>query len=839
MVEPEEIEVIIAQQAPVSRVDGDTAVTEMPDGSIEYDFEYDGSALSQPAAGGFDENLAERMSSSELLTLADRLIEYHRVDLESRKDWDSMKSRALRMLGAEQIPDTSLPFPGAARAFHPVIAEAVVQFQANAMEEFFPATGPVKVAVAGDSTDETRAQAQRVEDFMNYYLTEVDRGYYPDTDQELFVLPIDGSTFKKTFVDPVDGMPKSRFVRAEDFIVPYYSEQDLRFVPRYAHRDRITGEMVKQAISRGAYRDIDLVRSAEVESMEVDVREKSDRRQRALHEDDRLYTRLEYHVELTLPEGVDPLVDEAEEEFQPCYVVELLVETREVLSIRRLWREDVPGYQKQIWFSHKKFLPGLGFYGWGFPHVIGSLGEAASGAVRALLDASLMATVQGGFRAKDGIKKGEALTITPGQWKDVDATAEELAKTFFTPPFREPSPALFQMLQMLVADARRFASITEVLVGQASNRAPVGTTIALIEQSMKLFSAIHKRIFAAARNEFSQLAALIHRYAPYDEYPYHLNGEAKQAFKADFDERVDVLPVADPNIISSVQRIALAQAVLELMGSDPSMYEPEQRAAAHTEMLKALKVPYADKITPKVPKPNYVDPVTENALMMVGKGVRAFAGQLHDMHIMAHQNMVMTAQGTLPADQFEPIYQNAMAHIREHMALAMMEVVSGQMMQAAGVPMPPIDILNNDEDMPPELEQAITVVATKFLPPPPPPPQEQGQQDDGAAQDAEVQAKIERETAAFVAKQAQDEERHKQELRQRDELHAQKLKQMDDETAARIIRENADAIARRRQMEAEGVRKMAMEGRRDQMKTRMALKAAEQKSALQSKKGKP
>jgi hypothetical protein len=225
--------------------------------------------------------------------------------------------------------------------------------------------------------------------------------------------------------------------------------------------------------------------------------------------------------------------------------------------------------------------------------------------------------------------------------------------------------------------------------------------------------------------------------------------------------------------------------------------------------------------------------------MMVGKGVRAFAGQLHDMHIMAHQNMVMTAQGTLPADQFEPIYQNAMAHIREHMALAMMEVVSGQMMQAAGVPMPPIDILNNDEDMPPELEQAITVVATKFLPPPPPPPQQQGQQDDGAAQDAEVQAKIERETAAFVAKQAQDEERHKQELRRRDELHAQKLKQMDDETAARIIRENADAIARRRQMEAEWVRKMAMEGRRDQMKTRMALKAAEQKSALQSKKGKP
>jgi hypothetical protein len=833
-------------------------VTQRSDGSTEYNFSGSTSAIDFEDEG-FDANLAERMALTESRTLADLIKQFKETDLGARKDWERMRESALRLLGVTEADLTKLPFPGAARVYHPVLAEAVVQFQSNAIEEFFPATGPVKGALAGDATDENTAQVDRAETFMNYMLTTLDKGYYADCDQELFVLPIDGSTFKKVFLDPVTGMPMSRFVRADDFIVPFYVS-DLQMSPRYIHKYTMTGEEIEMAIMRGRWMSVPLPAQDTATEGEVDVKAKSDHLQRVMHVDDRVYTILEAHLMRDLPEGVDEYVEYDEQgmhNFMPSYVCYVVEETGELLGVNRLWDPEDPEHTKEVWFSHKKFLPGLGFYGWGFPHVIGSLAEAATGAERALLDSALMATMQGGFRAKDGAKLGEAMTIEPGKYKEIDATIEELNKTFFNPPFKEPSPALFQMLQAIVQDARRFASITEVLVGTADNKAPVGTTIALIEQSMKLFTAIHKRIFAAAKEEFCQLAKLIYRHAPMDEYPYYLKGEAKAMLKSDFDSRVDFIPVADPNIVSSVQRIALSQAVLELVNSSPELYGPEQKAVAHEEFLKALKVPYLDKIKPRLPKPTYVDAVTENAMMMMGTGVKAFPGQAHQAHIMLHQQMIMFAQGSLPPDQFEPVYLNNMAHIREHMALLMIEQLSQQMQQSMGVPMPPIDPGANEEDMDPELEMALTITAARLMPPMEPitPP---GQEQEAAAPDpaadaaakaaaleVETLAKVERETVAFAAQQAQDQERHSQELRQKDEIHRAEMRRMDEASAADIIRKNAAAIAQQRATAAQSALKMAQEGRSGRMRSELEAKSGQQKlefqkqSALAKPKTKP
>lgn len=852
-VAPTEEELIDLGTPTVTSTDEEGAgITELSNGDTEYNFSGDtGSALSNIDDESFDANLATRMTKSEVNFLADLICQFKETDLSARKDWERMRESALRLLGVTEIDATKLPFPGAAKVYHPVLAEAVVQFQSNAIEEFFPATGPVKGALAGDATDENTAQVDRAETFMNYMLTCLDKGYYADCDQELFVLPIDGSTFKKVFLDPVTGMPMSRFVRSDDFIVPFYVS-DLQMSPRYIHKYTMTGEEIDMAIMRGRWMEVPLPAQDTATESTVDVKNKSDHLQRVVHDTDRVYTILEAHLMRDLPSGVDEYVEYDEDgnhNFMPSYVCYVIEETRELLGVNRLWDPEDPEHTKEVWFSHKKFLPGLGFYGWGFPHVIGALAEAATGAERALLDSALMATMQGGFRAKDGAKLGESITIEPGKYKDVDATAEDLEKTFFNPPFKEPSPALFQMLGAIVNDARRFASITEVLVGTADNKAPVGTTIALIEQSMKLFTAIHKRIFAAAKEEFCQLAKLIYRHAPMTEYPYYVKGEGKMMLKSDFDARVDFIPVADPNIVSSVQRIALNQAVLELVTNSPGVYTPDQVAVVHTEFLKALKVPYLDKISPKVPKPTYVDGVTENAMMMMGTGVKAFQGQAHQAHIMLHQQMIMFAQGSLPPDQFEPVYMNAMTHIREHMALMMIEQLAMSMQQQMGVPAPPIDP-SAAEDMDPELEMALTITATRLMQPMPalPMPGQEAAAGEAAAPDpaaeaeararaleVETTSKIERETVAFAAQQAQDQERHQQELRQADEIHRAKMRQMDEASAAEIIRKNAQGIAQQRATAAQSALKLAQEGRAGKMRSALERESGETKLEMQKR----
>lgn len=792
------------------------------------------------SAGGspFSQNLAEYMSTSQRNYLAQRLTEYHRVDLDSRKEWEQLTKSALSLLGIEKLEMSRLPFPGAASMQHPVIAEACVQFNSNAIQEFFPPTGPVKGDPLGDVTDDIEDSAERAAGYMNYYLTVTDTGYYADKDQSLFYLPVAGSLFTKACLDPRDQLPRARYVKAEDFVAPYFA-RDLENCSRYCHQYQMTGSEIAKAMALGEFVDLKLPRPG-LTTEEGDgqrIEDVSDRRVRSLHEEDELFDILEYHIDLNLADGVDEL-DEGGLELP--YIVICDKTSQEILSVRRNWRQTDPLHKKRVWFAHYKFLPGLGFYGWGFLHVIGSLAESIGGSARALLDSALMATVQGGFRAKDGAKKGGSLAIQPGKWLDIDASSEELAKTFYTPPAKEPSSALVNLFQAMVADARRFASLTEVLVGQADNKAPVGTTLALIEQSMKLFTAVHKRIFAAAREEFRMLRELIHDFAPQRAYPYHMAGQAQQAMKADFGDHTSFVPVADPNIISDVQRIAMAQAVLELVEKAPQLYGPEQVVEAHTRFLKALKVPDWQKLVPQLPQPTYMDPVGENMLMMTGKAVRAYPGQRHDLHNLLHDRQDQIAQNTLPPDQYQVVHSALMSHIREHLALQQFEQVSAGMKQSHSIPLPPTDLYGANQPMDPKVEMAVSILAAQNLPPVPAPvpgsqasvqgggpqsgqapPQVEAQAQMQADQaktaagirnkEAETHAKIQRETASYVADHKQREEEHVQRLRHIEEEFQLRNRLENNEAAASILRKHADGLVQHRHKQATHLQSMLQE----------------------------
>lgn len=816
-------------QHPVSfKTDDGTGYTQNPDGSElvslfgpQDDEQIAGIQQQGFAQGGgsFSENLAELMSPSQRHYLADKLVEYHRVDIDSRKDWETLTKKALVLLGIEQIQRDRLPFEGAASVQHPVIAEACVQFNSNAIEEFFPPTGPVKGDPLGDVSDDIEDSCERATGYMNYYLTAVDTGYYADKDQSLFYLPIAGSLFTKAWLDPRDQLPRARYVKAEDFVAPYFA-RDLENCSRYAHQYQMTAGEIAKGMALGEFVDLKLPRPglADEDQGSQKMDDTADRRQRSLHEDDELFDILEYHIDLNLADGVDEMDGGG---LELPYIVMVDKTSREILAVRRNWKRDDPQRKKRVWFAHYKFLPGLGFYGWGFLHVIGSLAEAISGSMRATLDSALMATVQGGFRAKDGAKKGGSIAIEPGKWKDIDSSYEELSKTFYTPPSKEPSPALVKLFESMVADARRFASLTEVLVGQADNKAPVGTTLALIEQSMKLFTAVHKRIFAAAREEFRMLRELIHDFSPAASYPYHMDGQTATALKSDFGDHVSFIPVADPNIISDVQRISLAQAVLELVQKSPQLYGPEQQVEAHTRFLKALKVPDWKKLAPTLPTPTYTDPVGENMLMMTGKPVRAYPGQRHDLHNLLHDRQDQIAQNTLPPDQYQTVHAALMSHIREHLALQQFEQVQAAVKQQHGIPLPPTDLYQPNENQDPHMEMAISMVAASHLPPVPPPvpgsqasvqsggppsgqanPQQEAQAQVAADQaktagaiknkEAETQAKIQRDTHTWTANYKQKELEHQQALRQQEEEHRVRMRQLDSETGASILRKHAE-----------------------------------------------
>ena len=687
------------------------------------------------------ENLAERLSTGEKTQIVSDIIDRVRADLESRRDWQSRVDQAMELLGLRNQPGDDLPFEGASAVTYPLIGEACVQFQARAIEEVFPSAGPCKTKIIGARTEEKEAQAERVEAHMNFQMVDQDRAYFWHTDQMLFWLPVAGSAFKKTYYDPISDMVVSRLVFPGDFIVPYIAS-DLRTSPRYTHRLHRTDGDLKRLMGSGFYSRVPLSQPAGIGEGDADrameMRDEADDRQPSLHDKDFVYEIYETHIDMELEIDQKGLGKDEKELGRPLpYIVTVNKTDETLLSIRRNWREGDELYEKRLWFTHYKYLSGLGFYGFGLLHLIGSVAEGTTGTLRALLDSAAFANMQGGFMSDEAKMPPGAQHIEPGVWKQVKMSAEELSRAFYTPPFREPSSALAMLFKELVDSGRRFASITEEMVGDAPNTGPVGTTIALIEQGSKVFSGVHRRLHMAQAEEFALRAELNFEFLD-DQYPYEIEGQDMLVMKQDYDGRVDVVPVSDPNIFSSTQRIAQAQAMVELAVQFPTKIDLDE---VLERFLKAIKVPdYEDLLLGRKATMRR-DPIQENMMFMTGGGSKAFVEQDHEAHIQVH----MAFLSGLNEDALPIVGPPMQAHLAEHYALKYYNEMNIQF----GGQLPPPTFMddNQEEELPIEVDVMISQAAAQMPPIQLMPPKEP---DDGQA---EFAAEEQRKQQAWEADQ--------------------------------------------------------------------------------------
>ena len=554
-------------------------------------------------------NLAEELPNQEVIKIGKELIKQYEDDKSSRKDWEDQYSKGLKMLGVV-VEDRQDPFPGASGVHHPLMSEAATQFQARAIAEMFPSGGPVKTQIIGKQTDKKIEQAQRVQDFMNYQVTNQIPDYFNELDQMLFYLALAGSAFKKIFFDNSLDRICSKFVPADQFVISY-ENTDLETAERYTQVMKLTVNEIKKKQIEGFYRDVPITKNQGGNDSQ-DVVEQTIQRLEGMSSSmsDNIHTILEIHADLDLGEDDSGLA--------LPYIVTVDYETGQTLAIRRNWKEDDPLKRKRTYFIHYKYLPGLGFYGFGLIQMIGGLQHASTGALRALLDSAAFANLNGGFKAKGARIEGGDLTIAPGEWVDVEAYGDDLRKSFIPLPFKEPSPTLLQLLGVLSESGRRFASIADAMVGDSAGSGPVGTTIALIEQGSKVFSAIHKRLHQAQGREFKLIYELNGEYLD-DEYPYDVIGERKIIRRKDFNDAVNVVPVSDPNIFSQAQRIALAQTGLQLAQQAPSIIDTKE---AYRRFLQSLNIPdYQDLIIEDEDVPRR-DPVSENMALLNGKPIK-------------------------------------------------------------------------------------------------------------------------------------------------------------------------------------------------------------------------
>jgi hypothetical protein len=611
----------------------DVEVTENEDGSV--DINLDPAAASPEGGDEHYANLADFLPDDVLGSLASDLNQKYMDYSMSRKDWERTYTQGLDLLGFKYDNRTE-PFQGASGATHPVLAEAVTQFQALAYKELLPADGPVRTQILGIPTPEKTDQATRVKDFMNYQIMEQMKEYEPEFDSMLFHLPLSGSTFKKVYYDEVEGRAVSKFVPADDLVVPY-TATSLDDAEAVIHKVKISeNELRKQQIA-GFYRDIDL---SAPQDKETDV-EKKERELEGVSKtkNDDLYTLLECHVNLDI-EGFEDVNTETGEPsgIKLPYIVTLEEGSREILSIKRNYEVGDPNKNKVQYFVHFKFLPGLGFYGFGLIHMIGGLSRTATAALRQLLDAGTLSNLPAGFKMRGIRIRDDAQSIQPGEFRDVDAPGGNLRDSFMMLPFKEPSQTLLSLMGIVVQAGQRFASIADLQVGDGNQQAAVGTTVALLERGSRTMSAIHKRIYSALKNEFKLMARVFKLYLP-QEYPYDVVGGQRMIKQTDFDDRVDILPVADPNIFSQTQRISLAQTELQLASSNPQMHNLYQ---AYRNMYEALGVKNIDSVLIKPMQPTPKDPALEHIDALASKQFQAFPGQDHRAHITAHLNFMAT-----------------------------------------------------------------------------------------------------------------------------------------------------------------------------------------------------
>jgi len=619
-------------------------------------------------------NLAEKMDDNDLGRIASNLVADYENDKSSRDEWAHTYTKGLELLGVK-FEERTRPFRGASSVTHPLLAEAVTQFSSTAFKEMMPSDGPVRTRVVGKEDVEIYQQAQRVKEFMNYQITNVMEEYTPELDQMLFYLPLSGSTFKKVYYDGQLGRAVSKFVPAEDLIVPY-SASDLDSCERITHVVKLTENDVRKKQVAGFYRDIDINPAPpSVPTYNTgDIRSTIDQLEGIQQTGDSyIVTLLEMHVDLDL-EGYEDVDGEGEPTgIKLPYIVTIDEQSGKVLSVRRNYAEDDPLYKKKQYFVHFKFLPGLGFYGFGLIHLIGGLSRTATQALRQLIDAGTLANLPAGFKTRGLRIADNDDPLQPGEFRDVDAPSGAIREGLLPLPYKEPSQTLFALLGFVVQAGQRFAQIADMQVGDANQQAPVGTTIALLERGSRIMSTIHKRMYYAMQKEFKLLANVIQSYLP-DEYPYAVVGGDRSIKQTDFDERVDIIPVADPNIFSMAQRIQLAQTQLQLAMSAPQLHNVKE---AYIRMYEALGIKDIDKIM-KLEKPEPMSPTQENQKLMDSDKIEAYEGQNHDAHIQAH-----LVFGLSPVVQLMPqIGVDLNKHILQHVTLKAKEAVAMQIQQA-------------------------------------------------------------------------------------------------------------------------------------------------------------
>ena len=679
---PQEISNVVPM-ASAEETDIDATFQVEDDGGVIVDFAQQEDVLMKPSEdiAEWYGNLCETLEEEDLFSIALDVIENYQADKDSRGEWESMFERGFELLGLKLEPGSE-PFEGACTAVHPLLIESAVKFQSKSSSELFPSSGPVKVNILGKHTPEKEMQANRVQNFMNYQVTEQMPEYFDEFERMLFHLPLIGSAFKKTYYDSTLKRPVSEFIPIDQFYVSYFAT-DLRNADRYTHVIYRSPVEIEKDVRAGVYKDVDLPDpnqtnlSSFTEKMDtiLGISPSSDK--------DPQYILLEQHCYLDI-EGKDQSLP---------YIVTVEEQSRQVLSIRRNYEQNDPNMEKRSHFVHYRFVPGFGFYGLGLIHFLGNLTMSATAAMRSLIDAGQFANLPGGFKAKGLRMVGDNEPISPGEFKEVEATGVDLSKAIIPLPYKEPSSTLFQMLSFVASAGQKFADSTEQVVSDAASYGPVGTTMALLEASSKFFSAIHKRLHKSQKDEFRILAKIDYDYLP-DEYPYDVPYEDRSIFKKDFDGRVDIVPVSDPNIPSNAHRMMMANMALQMaQQSPPGMFNME---ALNRTILNAANMPNLEEILPPKIEPKPMDPVSDIMAATKGIPIAAFPGQSHDAHIqtkMAYLQDPMNGANPI-MERIRPILE---ANIQEHSVMKYQEQMNGMTEQAL-------------QQMPPEQQQNPAVV---------------------------------------------------------------------------------------------------------------------------------
>ena len=724
---------------------------------LEFEEMLDGSVLfgaadqeaATPQLREWDSNILADFSLDEMQKLASELLSYYEEDEQARSKWKTIYEKGLQSLNPDDTPspsDKSSPRridSKLTKVVHPMIAEAATQFQARAIGEMFPPAGPVGATIVGEPTEETQEQARRVSTYMNYQITEEMEEYFPDLDQMLFHLPLVGHTFKKAWLDVNLGRITSRYIHADDLVVDA-SAVDLPTAQRFSHKLRLYKYEFDNYVQNGFYEDL----PEDFESpsnQEPTIPEKVDGIEITSQKDGkRLLIEMYVYLDL-LSEENDP---------DKPFVFTIDYESKKPVALRKNWDEDDPKYKKNIWFVSYKFLPGLGFYGYGLYHIIGSLGQAATGALRALLDSAAFSNLQGGFKLKGRVQGGET-DISPGEFADISSAVDDIKKAIMPLPFKEPSATLMQLLTYVVETGKRFANTIETNISDANQNTPVGTTVALLEEQSRVFSAVHKRLHNAQRQEFKLIARLNGIYLP-EQYPYKVKTTEQVIMRLDFDDRIDIIPVSDPSTFSSTQRISQAQAMLQMAQMYPQFHNQYK---ALERMYEAIRIPNFDEVLRDPAQTERMDAVAENTFIMMGRPIKAYEDQDHLSHLTVLDDWFNRLPGPMQAIHG----QTYLAHRNEHMALYYRTMIQAQMGQA--MPMLP-DFEDEVPPTDPQTDALISQAAAAIIvqspqpqigPDPPNPKKPPGQEDggEGSAQNdaANAQATLMKAQASIQAQQ--------------------------------------------------------------------------------------